>query len=116
MREETVVADSARKLQARAAQLAPNLVMHNVEVLIWPRSAPNSQQKAAPDAIIAQVQSHLTRAGYLYQQTARETGNHDKVREFVAVSRATKRIVPGFWMATDEFLLLGWGSFGPPDK
>lgn len=112
IREMEVVTDSARKLQRRAAQLSPNLTLRNVEILMWPRSSLSPRENGAEVAII-QVQTNLAKAGYLWQQTAHQTQKQAAIREFVAVSRSGKRIVPGFWMTTDTYLLLAWGSFAP---
>lgn len=109
MRQEEIVTDAARQLQQRATDLAPNLAMNTLEVVTWPRQG----SAKAPAAITNEVQQQLQRSGYLYKQTASNRQNSTTIREFVAVSRAAKSVVPGFWMETDEFLLLGWASFKP---
>ncbi len=114
MREEAIVTDAARQLQRRAALISPSLRIEKLELLIWRRDTTQfnskSRQNSRYEAIKNQVAAELENKGYLYQKTAQPEVS---VREFVAVSRSSKRIVPGFWLESDEFLLLAWASFKP---
>ena len=109
VKENDIVNSSSQQLQKLVRQVDSRSRLGQTEVLMWRE---NYQRPQAAEFIL-QVQKELKNSGYLYQETSGASEKNSSIREFVAVSRAQKKVVPGFWMVTNEFLLLSWGGLVP---
>jgi len=106
VQERDVIQTSSQQLQKLVRQVDAQSRLGQSEVLMWREN----YQRTRAEAFIAQVQADMKNAGFLYQETGGTKSKDSAIREFVAVSRARKKVVPGFWMITDDFLLLSWGE------
>lgn len=107
--EKAIVETSAQQLQKLVRQVDSQSSLGRIEVLMWR----DKYERARANEFIEQVKVELKKAGFLYEETNGAKNKGSSIREFVTVSRAQKKIVPGFWMITDDFLLLSWGELVP---
>lgn len=106
--DDDIVRSSLQQLRRLAEQIDSQSKLGASEVFMW-RSAPQAGTTSSASRIAA-VERSLQKMGWVYRRTNSPAEAGSSVREFVAVNTSLKKIVSGFWLRTDEFLLLCWGE------
>lgn len=113
VQSEGIAQTSIKQLRAVVKGVDDTGSLGAVEIMMWPKAEQKNQK---PAHILAEVQRKLQNSGYLYSETVKQgdAKNRTSVREFVAVNTRKKQVVCGFWMLTDQFVLLSWGEMTTP--
>lgn len=106
VRENAITSTSAQQLQRLIEGIDARSKLGATEILMWRGAG----KKGRAEKVIGGVRAALAKSGFAYRETSAQTQGKTGIREFVAVNRARKKIVPGFWMLTEGFLLLSWGE------
>jgi hypothetical protein len=102
--------ESTDPLSAVAAGLDAPTQVQATEVLAW-GGAGYKRDKGR--AIIAQVQAALQKAGFQTKKVGEpQNAQGNAISFFVAGSVEKKKAFVGYWLESDQLLLLAWGQFG----
>jgi hypothetical protein len=112
--DASIISSSSQQLQRLVSEVDPQSQLGEVEVVMW-----RGASGAKAGSIMANTTKALQAAKWLYRETnvAEEKDKAQSgVHEFVAANTGQKKIVTGFWLVTDQFLLLSCGNVLVPSR